>query len=67
MDIIKHGKYHQQLYKIKCCYCDCEFSYAEGDRHGYAGIPRTAKMYVTCPECARWLSHKYSKKLSCQQ
>lgn len=64
MNILKHGKYCIQSYIITCCYCNCEFTYSENDRHGYGTL--FDKEYVTCPECHKWLAHKYSKKLSCQ-
>ena len=65
MDIIKHGKNFIQKYKATCCYCDCEFTYSENDRHGYDIL--FPKQYVTCPECHKWLAHRFSKSLSCQK
>lgn len=59
IDIIKHGKYCEQKYIAKCNYCGCKFSYSENERHGYDCLHE--KEYVTCPECQKWLLHKYSK------
>lgn len=59
MDIISHGKFHHNIYRLKCGKCGCIFDYSEYDRHGYAGIHRLDKQYVTCPECGKWLKHKF--------
>lgn len=53
MDVISHGKFHQNIYRMKCGKCGCIFDYSEYDRHSYAGIISTEKKYVTCPECGK--------------
>ena len=62
MDIIKHGKYQIQKYKMKCYVCGCEFTYAESDIHGYDMLHKP--LYVNCPECHKWNRHDYGFKLS---
>ena len=62
MDIIEHGKFHQNIYTMKCYKCGCIFKYAENDRHGYDTIPSLAKKYVNCPECDTWCRHCYHLK-----
>ena len=56
MDIIKHGKYNKQQYRIICERCGCVFTYSQHDRHGYDGIFRNE--FVTCPECNKWNEHR---------
>ena len=64
MDIVKHGKFHKNIYQIECNTCHCVFNYADYDIHGYAGIKSTENQYVTCPECHKWLRHdRYGKKI----
>lgn len=59
MDIIKHGKYHNNEFRMKCWHCGCVFDYAKNDKHDYCGI--TEEVYVNCPECNRWCDERKCK------
>lgn len=52
MDVVKHGKYHINEYRMKCWNCGCVYDYAKTDLHNYCGLGE--KIYVNCPECNRW-------------
>lgn len=62
-EVLKHGKLINNLYKIACYNCGCEFIYSEQEIHGYCDLQKGK--YVTCPECNKWNRHDfYGKKLN---
>lgn len=52
MDIVVHGIYHNNKYRIKCSRCGCIYDCSEYDLHNYCGLGE--KIYVNCPECNKW-------------